>query len=199
MPRQTDILVEERISLGRGSERNYGPYHLLPDSFVKLHCEGDVRFYAGIFSDAEYHAARQQGPKMFPFTFGSDRTSWNLSQNAGREEDYWVVLRVGVFTRSGVIDCRIERVGPDVPAPVAASGRLPSAVSWVARIVGGVWAVVKSRLFQAAGTVLVSVADYYVWKYDGPSSFFAALTAEGTLSLALVTAYFGVLRTGDRT
>ena len=194
MPRQSEVLLDEQISLGSGKEKDYGPFHLVPDSFLRLQCRGDVRLYAGIFPALEYAANRARNPTMYPFTFGSDRMSWSLSTNATREGDYWIVLRVGVFTRSGVIGCRIERIGPDVPVPAAETSRIPPAVSWVARFVGGVWSVVKSRIFQAAGTLCVAFADYYVLTHEGPGDFFAALAAEGTLSLALVTAYFGTIR-----
>ena len=194
MPRRTEVLVDERDSLDSGKEKHYGPYHLEPDSYLKLQCHGDSRFYAGIFEGEHYTASRLRNPGAFPFKFGSDRPSWNLSVNAARAGDYYVVLRVGVFTHSGVIACRIERVGPDKVEPTPPPPRIPGRVSWLARIVGGAWNVVKSRIFQAIGALAVIIADYYVLKELGATDFFAALTAEGTLSLALVTAYFGVMR-----
>ncbi len=194
MPRATSVLLDQRLPISSGQERHLGPYRLLPDSFLNVRVSGDVKTYAGVFTADEYATQRGRGSGAFPFKFGSDRPSWSLSANATRDEDYWVVLRVGVFSPNGVVACRIEQVGPDVPAPTAPAANLPPSVNWALRIVGSFWAVVRSRVFQAAAAVVVAVADYYVLKEDGPSNFFAALGAEGTLSLALVTAYLGVAR-----
>lgn len=197
MPRQTRSEFNGQISLGSGRERHFGPYPLEPDSFIRLDVNADVRVYAGIFDSETYHSARSRNPGMFPFSFGSDRDSWRLSEAVARPSDYFVVLRVGVFSGSGVIEVKIETVGPDVSLPSPPTQRLPPVVGWVAKTVSTAWAIVRSKLFQASGVVAVSIVDYLIFVRDAPTNFFAALTAEGTLTLALVTAYFGVIR-GER-
>ncbi len=77
---------------------------------VTLSCKGDGRFYAGIFGREEYFEGRGTGSGgAFDFEFGEDARGYTDRFIVPEDEDYYIVLRVGVFTSGPVtIDVRLK-------------------------------------------------------------------------------------------
>lgn len=59
-------------------------------------------FYGGVFARAEY-VRRKSGVGPFEFPFGSDRAAFTDEIVVARDDDYYIVFRVGVFSRPQTI------------------------------------------------------------------------------------------------
>lgn len=86
------------VDLKPGEEWHSEPYDLKDGDQVTLSCGGDGRFYAGIFDREEYFAKRGAGGGAFDFEFGEDRRGFTDRFVVPDDDEYYIVLRVGVFT-----------------------------------------------------------------------------------------------------
>lgn len=101
-----------KVSLKPGQEWHSDPYELQKDDEVTVSCRGDGKFYAGIFDREEYFENRGSEMGAFGFEFGTDDYGYTEQFTVDEDDDYYVVLRVGVFTSSTVdiqVRLKIER------------------------------------------------------------------------------------------
>lgn len=106
--------VEEfKVLLKPGQEWHSKPLDIPDGSEVTLSCHGNGRFYAGIFEREDYFERRGAVGGAFEFEFGEDRSGFTDSFVADGD-DYYIVLRVGVFTTRPVrIGVRLKLKPPE--------------------------------------------------------------------------------------
>lgn len=90
--------VEFVIELRSGEEWHSEAIHLLPRDHFTVTALGNDRFYAGLFRRPYYVQYRGAAGGAFKFDFGEDRRSWTLDDTLEKDDDYYLVFRVGVFT-----------------------------------------------------------------------------------------------------
>jgi hypothetical protein len=98
------------ITLRNGREWHSTPFNLNPGDVVKMDGRGTTRFFAGLFSQAEYTLARQRSPLMFPFRLGSDQVVFNRAYNITIATAYRIVVRVSTWQRAGQIQLDVDRL-----------------------------------------------------------------------------------------
>ncbi len=96
-----------QVELDSGEEWHSDPYDLREGDKVTLSCRADDKFYAGIFNRDEYYEARGSEAGAFGFEFGTDKRGYTDRLEVTEDEEYYVVLRVGVFT-SGKVQIRVR-------------------------------------------------------------------------------------------
>jgi len=102
-------ITEFTEDLESGEEWHSEPYDLKEGDYVTLSCRGDGRFYAGIFDREEYFDKRGAEGGAFDFEFGEDRRGFTDRFEVPDDDEYYIVLRVGVFTRGPVrINVRLK-------------------------------------------------------------------------------------------
>lgn len=95
------------VSLDSGEEWHSEPYDLREGDLVTLSCRGDGKFYAGIFEREEYFDLRGSEAGAFGFEFGVDRRGFTDRFEVAEDDEYYIVLRVGVFT-TGPVEVRVR-------------------------------------------------------------------------------------------
>ena len=85
------------VELGPGEEWHSDPYELRADDLVTLSCRRNHKFYAGLFERETYFELRGAAGGAFGFEFGTDRRGFTARVRVGEDEEYYLVLRVGVF------------------------------------------------------------------------------------------------------
>ncbi len=174
------------VALGGGQEWTSEPLHFGAGDYICLRCDSAVRFYAGLFEENEYAAARSRSPTVFPFVRGTDQTVFEKPVEVRFPSAYRVVLRIGIFAPVGLIKATLWRAAKIVAptrAPMASLPEDPSAELARSR---------RGRLyFSGILTAVVAIGVWLLW-YDfsviGPSNrtdFFNALSAEATAVLAI--------------
>lgn len=104
------LIFHGNIALKRGREWHSTAFPLSVGDVVKFTAEGTTRFFAGLFSQAEYDAARNRSPLMFPFRLGSDQMIFRKAYNIPIATDYRIVLRVSSFQKDGEIQLEVVRL-----------------------------------------------------------------------------------------
>ena len=98
-----------KVELDSGDEWHSDPLDLREGDLVTLSCRGDGRFYAGIYDRTDYHDLRGSEGGAFGFEFGTDRRGYTERFEVPEDDEYYVVLRVGVFTTGPVtINVRLK-------------------------------------------------------------------------------------------
>src|SRR5580693_2730792 len=97
--REAFILFDDTVTLESGAEWHSTPIRLEKGDDLALTASSAVRFYAGIFDEPTYRSLQAQSSGAFPFGFGSDQVAADFTWRASHSGDYFVVLRIGVFTR----------------------------------------------------------------------------------------------------
>ena len=108
MPFNRKVLFNKVIGLKPGGEWHTKPIELHKGDILTISASGNEKFYAGIFDRVEYHRKVGADGGMFGFEFGTDSRGFTHRVQAKSYEDYYVVLRVGIFSGSARIQCRIE-------------------------------------------------------------------------------------------
>ncbi|HEV2520644.1 MAG TPA: hypothetical protein VGX00_08565 [Thermoplasmata archaeon] len=96
------------ITLGKGREWHSTPFNLLAGAVVKMDGRGTTRFFAGMFSQAEYDLARQRSPMMFPFRLNTDQVVFNKAYNVTIATAYRIVIRVSVWQKPGQVQLDVD-------------------------------------------------------------------------------------------
>jgi len=96
------------IPLRNGKEWHSTPFNLTAGDVVKMDAHGTTRFFAGLFSQAEYDLARGRSPLMFPFRLGSDEVAFHRAYNVTITTVHRIVLRVSTFQKSGQIQLDVD-------------------------------------------------------------------------------------------
>ena len=90
--------VEFVVELSSGGEWHSEAIRLQPRDHLTITALGNDRFYAGLFRRPYYVQYRAAAGGAFAFDFGDDRRSWTLDDTLEKDDDYYLVFRVGVFT-----------------------------------------------------------------------------------------------------
>lgn len=113
MPRHAPFGTKEfKVTLKPGHEWHSDPYQLYENDEVTFSCRASGKFYAGIFDREEYFEDRGAAGGAFDFEFGTDDYGYTERFTVDEDDDYYMVLRVGVFTPSAVeiqVRLKIER------------------------------------------------------------------------------------------
>lgn len=96
------------ITLGNGGEWHSTPFNLPAGSVVKMDGRGTTRFFAGLYSQAEYDLARRRSRLMFPFRLGTDQVVFNKAYNITIATAYRIVLRVSAFQKPGQVQLDVD-------------------------------------------------------------------------------------------
>jgi hypothetical protein len=98
-----------QVELESGEEWHSDPYDLKEGDLVTLSCRGNDRFYAGIYAREQYYELRGSEGGAFGFEFGTDKRGYTERFEVPEDDEYYVVLRVGVFTSgSAEINVRLK-------------------------------------------------------------------------------------------
>ncbi len=103
-----NVLFEDDVELAPGREWHSKPIQLRPGDRIVVSATGTHRFYAGLFDRVTYHSLVGRESGAFGFEFGADRRGFTDSVRAAAHEDYYIVLRVGVFGDRTTIHLRVE-------------------------------------------------------------------------------------------
>lgn len=99
LPHYSPSGVDEiEVKLDSGEEWHSEPYELREGDIVTLSCRGNDKFYAGLFPREDYYELRGSEGGAFGFEFGTDRRGYTERVKVPEDEEYYIVLRVGVFT-----------------------------------------------------------------------------------------------------
>lgn len=97
------------VDLTPGSEWHSTAIRLETGQVVTLTCTSLKRFYAGLFSRAEYTKRKGAAGGAFDFLPGSDRRAFTTRVGVDQTDDYYIVLRVSVFNFDQKIHVRLVR------------------------------------------------------------------------------------------
>ena len=101
------ILLDQTIALETGHEWFSDPFHLFTDDLVDVTATADENFYAGFFPREEFVERYGRGGEPFFFRYGSDRAAYTTRLVVDEEDEFYFVLRVGVFSGKARIHARI--------------------------------------------------------------------------------------------
>lgn len=104
------LIAHKKTTLPTGNEAHYGPYHFDPLTIVQIECQGSNNFYAGFFNNYEYFRRKGKSKEAFNFEFGTDKPYFSLRKVIDDIYNYYLVLRVGVFTSKTTIDVYMESI-----------------------------------------------------------------------------------------
>ena len=103
---------EYDVDLDAGKEWHSSAIRLRAGDVVTLTCTSRQRFYAGFFSRVEYTKRKGSVGGAFDFLPGSDRRAFTARVQIDSEDDYYIVLRVGIFNYKQSIHVRYIRERP---------------------------------------------------------------------------------------
>ncbi len=104
-PSAGGAVQEFDVKLSTDREWHSKPIRLRDRSKVTITAVGEGNFYVGLFSREDYvRKTAVRGP--FGFEFGTDRASFTREYLINRTDDYYLVFRVGVFSRAQTIHVR---------------------------------------------------------------------------------------------
>ena len=90
-------------------EENYiGPIKLKRGVIATISCTGDRLFYAGIFDRDDYFKKLGAAGGRFDFPFGTDRKGFTKALPIVKTDDYYIVIRDGVFSSPVTIEVRLD-------------------------------------------------------------------------------------------
>lgn len=116
MPEET--IEENNPILGAGAEWHSDPIRLRRGQRAKLVVTGRRPVYAGLFKSSDYAAMRNKSGTTSKFKFGTDRATVVEEIVPDANDDYFLVVRNGVFTPRQSIRVRlsIDDSGAEPPA-----------------------------------------------------------------------------------
>lgn len=185
-----EVVSSTDVSLGGGQEWSSQPILLAANEIACLRCDAPVRFYAGIFEEGEYQAARRRSQLAFPFVRGTDQTTFERVVRISNAGSYRVVLRIGVFAPAGQISVGVWRA-VDVPVPATVPITEDSSAE-VHRSKRGRWAFAGIAAVVGAVGVWLLWYDFAVVGLTNRSLFFAALSSEAEAVLAVAAVIAGM-------
>lgn len=113
--------MDEVAELGKGLERHV-QFHLRSNDTITVICGARTKFYAGFFDREEYTSkVNADGPGMFRFEFGSDTKGFTTKSRVESEDDYFLVLRNGVFSPRAQISVQVSVSRVEVVEPTIRS------------------------------------------------------------------------------
>ncbi|MGP8074473.1 MAG: hypothetical protein ACLQD9_05780 [Thermoplasmata archaeon] len=95
-------VVDEEIHLSPGTEWHSQGLRFEGGQTIIVQAIGNDRFYGGLYTRDEYFRKRTE-PNPFPFTFGTDKSQFTTKTRVEAAEYFYLVLRVGVFSRPTTI------------------------------------------------------------------------------------------------
>ena len=107
-----NLVKEFDVQLNAGEEWHSKAIRLRAGDVVTLTCTSSQRFYAGLFSRKEYAKRKGAVGGAFDFLPGSDRRAFTARVQIDSEDDYYIVLRVGIFSSRQSIHLRYVRERP---------------------------------------------------------------------------------------
>jgi hypothetical protein len=110
--RDAFVLFDDAVSLGSGEERVLGPYVLEQGDDLSVTAQGGDRFYLGAFDESTYTRLRREGGTAFPFQFGRDQVAFDFTQRVRVASGYYIVVRLGIFTKPTLIGLRVVQTKP---------------------------------------------------------------------------------------
>jgi hypothetical protein len=97
------------INLGAGREWHSNAFQLQQGNILSIDADSpDTRFFAGLFSQANYDAARRRSRGMFPFRLGTDQVAFHRAYNVQLTTNYRIVVRVSLFQPGGNIRLQVR-------------------------------------------------------------------------------------------
>lgn len=94
-----DLLFDKKIQIGTNGKFELALEDLKKGDILTITCLGDKNFYAGLFNRGEFIGMRTSGiGGSSDFPFGSDSLEYTERVTIPDDDDYYLVLRVGVFT-----------------------------------------------------------------------------------------------------
>jgi hypothetical protein len=109
-PKQVAPVFHGTITVGKGREWHSTPFKVAAGDLVTLKAHSPSRFFAGVFSQSEYDAARRRSPLMFPFRLNSDQVAFDRAYSITITSDYRIVIRVSAFQRTTQIQLDVDRL-----------------------------------------------------------------------------------------
>lgn len=100
------VLYDDRISLLPNGEWHSEPIRLAVGDVLEVSATAKGRFYAGVFDRRTYHELYGRDSGAFGFEFGTDKRSFETRFRADKNETFYVVLRVGIFSDRTAIRLR---------------------------------------------------------------------------------------------
>jgi hypothetical protein len=101
-------LIRESIELAPGKERHI-EFHLRGGDVLTVTCKARSKFYAALLSRDAYTARiGGGGPDTFGFKFGTDAQGFTDRIEAAVLDDYYLVLRDGVFSPRVHIETKVD-------------------------------------------------------------------------------------------
>lgn len=172
------------VTLAGGQEWVSDPLQFEAGETVCLRCDSPVRFYAGLFDQEAYAAARRRNATVFPFQRGTDATAYEEARDVSTRATFRVVLRIGIFAPRGAIRATVWKsvlTAPPPPASTLAEDvRAREVAARRARVAFGSLVVVV----VAIGGLLLWY-DFGVITLNNRTQFFDALSAEATAVFAV--------------
>lgn len=110
-------LMDKDIKLGSGREWYSDPIDLQTGDIVTVSATADENFYAGFFSRVDFHRHYGRKGEPFAFEFGTDSGAYTKRVVVDQSDEYYFVLRVGVFSGSATIHARIALQRPKAGPP----------------------------------------------------------------------------------
>jgi hypothetical protein len=87
------VIFQQTFELASGRETAY-EFWVHSPGVVNVTAQGDVNFYAGVYTRAQYEQARAANPMRFPFLVGTARTTHFLRYTIQVPGLYVVAFRV---------------------------------------------------------------------------------------------------------
>jgi hypothetical protein len=115
-PRMVNI-VNEIVELAPGKERHLR-FRLRAGDALTVTCRAKTKFYAALLDRTAYaERVGGAGDDAFQFEFGTDKRGFTDRAEPTADDDYYLVLRVGVFSERGFIStvADLRRVGTVEP------------------------------------------------------------------------------------
>jgi hypothetical protein len=104
------IVLQTNVPLARAGQEWYSPPFLFKaGQVVRVTAAGTTRFYLDLFDTVFVNAQAQRTPRQpFPFKFGMDRPNFDAVATIPVATTYQVVMRLGVFSRPGVVHVEVR-------------------------------------------------------------------------------------------
>ncbi len=110
-------LLDQEIKLGSGREWYSDPIDLQTGDLITVSATADENFYAGFFSRVDFHRYYGRKGQPFAFEFGTDSGAYTKRLVVAQSDEYYFVLRVGVFSGTATIHARITLQRPKAGPP----------------------------------------------------------------------------------
>lgn len=111
------VLLDREIGLSPGGEWYSEPFSLKAGDVVTVSSTSDENFYAGFFPREAFHRRYGRRGEPFVFEYGTDSAAYTRRLRIPEDDDYYLVVRVGVFSGAGRVKARVVRERPQPPRP----------------------------------------------------------------------------------